>query len=272
MSIDPSFRLREVLLTLPGATIAVSGGVDSMTLSSFAHSILGAGGVAMVHALSPAVPAAATQRVREYAAQEGWHLKEVDAGEFSDPRYRANPVDRCFFCKSHLYETLGNLADGVVLSGTNCDDLGDYRPGLKAAANNAVRHPYVDAGMTKDDVRALARRLGLDGLAELPSSPCLSSRVETGIRIEPERLALIDTVETWLQSTLNPKVVRCRIRQAGMVIELDPETLEGLTAQHRRAVIDAAAAHLPATDNLDVSFAAYRQGSAFVGADLTPAA
>ncbi len=271
MPSDSFRKLREVLLSLRSGTIAVSGGVDSMTLSSFAHSVLGRKHVRMVHALSPAVPTAATARVRKLATREGWQLTEADADEFSDPRYRANPVNRCFFCKSNLYETLNELAEGIVMSGTNRDDLGDYRPGLQAAANNGVRHPYVEAGMTKADVRHLARELGLDDLAELPASPCLSSRVETGISIEPERLSLIDEIETWLQATFSPRTVRCRIRNTGMVIELDPETLNRLSDKDRHTVIDGATARMTGTGHLKVSFAAYVRGSAFVGAGLTPA-
>ncbi len=272
MPSDSFRKLREVLLSLRSGTIAVSGGVDSMTLSSFAHSVLGRKHVRMVHALSPAVPTAATARVRKLATREGWQLTEADADEFSDPRYRANPVNRCFFCKSNLYETLDELAEGIVMSGTNRDDLGDYRPGLQAAANNGIRHPYVEAGMTKADVRHLARELGLDDLAELPASPCLSSRVETGISIEPEQLSLIDEIETWLQATFAPRTVRCRIRNTGMVIELDPETLDRLSDNDRQTVIDGATARMTGIGDLKVSFAAYVRGSAFVGAGFTPAA
>jgi len=270
MPSDSFRKLREVLRSLQGGTIAVSGGVDSMTLSSFAHSVLGRKRVRMVHALSPAVPVAATSRIRKLATREGWQLTEVDAGEFSDPRYLTNPVNRCFFCKSNLYETLNKLAEGIVMSGTNCDDLGDYRPGLQAAANNGVHHPYVEASMTKADVRHLARELGLENLAELPASPCLSSRVETGISIEPKHLSLIDEIETWLQATFAPRTVRCRIRNTGMVIELDPETLDRLSDNDRRTVIDGATARMTGADHLKVSFAAYVRGSAFVGAGLTP--
>ena len=269
---DPASRLAEVLAAMPAPAIAVSGGVDSMTLSSFAHRRLGAEGVRMVHALSPAVPAAATARVRDHAARQGWALTEVDAGEFADPRYRANPVDRCFFCKTNLYGTLSRLADGTVLSGTNTDDLGDYRPGLKAAADHAVRHPYVEAGMAKADVRTLARDLGLADLAELPASPCLSSRVETGIRIEAPQLALIDAIESQLQRSLSPDVVRCRLRAGGLVIELDPETMDGLSDADRRAIAADVQARQASPAPLEVRFEAYRRGSAFVGAKITPAA
>ena len=125
------------------AAVAVSGGVDSMTLSSFSHRLGVGNKVRMIHAVSPAVPAAATARVRALAKEENWRLDVIDAGEFSDERYRTNPVNRCFYCKTNLYQSLAAMTGGMVLSGANMDDLGDYRPGLQAAANNGVRHPYV---------------------------------------------------------------------------------------------------------------------------------
>lgn len=265
-------KLAEVIRDCDGAAIAVSGGVDSMTLASFAQRVLGAGRVRMVHALSPAVPAGATQRVRARSAAEGWRLHVVDAGEFADERYRANPVNRCYFCKSNLYMTLGSLAEGVVLSGTNTDDLSDYRPGLEAARENGVRHPYVEAGFAKIHVRALARRLGLGDLAELPASPCLSSRVETGVRIEPRILRLVDHVESWLREAATPGTVRCRVRRAGVVIELDASTLNRLGAAGRAALISDARRRFTELGGLSVKLAAYKQGSAFVGAPGTSGA
>jgi uncharacterized protein len=262
-------RLRDVLCGYATVTIAVSGGVDSMTLASFAQRVLGANRVRMVHGVSPAVPPAATDRVRAQAEAEGWRLDVVDAGEFADERYRANPVNRCFFCKSNLYETLGRMSEGVVLSGANTDDLGDYRPGLEAAAANGVRHPYVEAGFAKADVRALARRLGLPKLAVLPASPCLSSRVETGIRIEPDTLRLIDRIEIWLRQVLAAETVRCRVRRAGIVIELDPPTLGRLDDAGRAALIAEARRRVPALGDAPVQLTAYQRGSAFVGAGRT---
>ena len=123
---------------------------------------------------------AAAEAARRAAAQPAPSLPSsgdiVDAGEFADPQYRANPVNRCFFCKANLYRTLGAMSDGIVASGTNCDDLSDYRPGLEAARLHNVRHPYVEAGIAKADVRTLAGELGLPEFAALPASPCLSSR------------------------------------------------------------------------------------------------
>src|ERR1700736_1523991 len=153
------------LLTQMGdVAVAVSGGVDSMTLAALTHDILGTRGV-MYHAVSPAVPARATARVREQADQRGWRLELFDAGEFADPRYRANPSNRCFFCKTNLYGAVRARTEHQIVSGTNIDDLGEFRPGLEAARDYAVRHPYVEAGLDKRAVRRLAARPGPGGRA-----------------------------------------------------------------------------------------------------------
>ena len=188
--------LEAMLERIDRAAVAVSGGVDSMTLAFVAHRVLGDAST-MLHAISPAVPADATERVGRYARREGWQLERIDAGELHDARYVANPVNRCYFCKTNLYATIASFAgDGAtILSGTNTDDLGDFRPGLAAAAEHSVRHPYVECGIDKPAVRAIAARLGLDDLAELPAAPCLSSRVETGIAIDPRVLKAIDACE-----------------------------------------------------------------------------
>jgi uncharacterized protein len=254
---DALERLRAVLRGLASADIAVSGGVDSLTLATAAHDVLGAA-ARMHHAVSPAVPPEATARTRALAAARGWALNVFDAGEFADPRYRANPSDRCFFCKTNLYGALAAHAGGTVLSGTNTDDLGDYRPGLQAAADHGVRHPFVEAGIDKATVRRIAAALGLGDVAELPASPCLSSRIETGIRVEPDLLALVHRAERMVADALSPRTVRCRVRAGGIVIELDAATL-GRT--HDTAALTG---DLEKMFGGHVRFAAYRTGSAFL--------
>ncbi|MCS0494436.1 adenine nucleotide alpha hydrolase [Ancylobacter sp. MQZ15Z-1] len=241
-------------------TVAVSGGVDSMTLAALAQAHRPAGATRMVHALSPAVPAAATARVRARAARDGWRLEVVGAGEFEDPRYRANPVDRCYYCKTHLYDRIRErVPEGAIASGANLDDLGDYRPGLTAAAERGVIHPFIEAGIGKEHIRLLARRHGLDEVAERPAEPCLSSRVETGIAISADDLAFIEQAEASLAAALPANAtLRCRMTARGVMVELGE------------------AAHMPAVDivrrlcgEAGRAFAGvrpYRRGSAFLGA------
>ena len=215
--------------------MAVSGGVDSLTLARAAALALGPK-ASMYHAISPAVPPAATTRTRALAESFGWTLDVLDAGEFADPDYRANPVNRCYFCKFNLYSAIATRTNHQIVSGTNIDDLGEYRPGLKAAAGHNVRHPFVEAGIGKALVRHLSSALGLGNISNLPAAPCLASRIETGIVIDPGTLALIDEIEIWLRDTINPGTVRCRVRKAGLVIEVDANTLTALDANTRASL------------------------------------
>ncbi|MGI9502615.1 MAG: adenine nucleotide alpha hydrolase [Geminicoccaceae bacterium] len=257
-------KLAAIFESCRPAAVAVSGGVDSMTLAFLAHRHLG-DAVTMFHTLSPAVPPLATERVEAYGKKEGWQLQVLDAGEFADENYLANPANRCFFCKSNLYGSLAKATGAQLLSGTNLDDLGDWRPGLKAASNNDVRHPFVEAEIDKAKVRALARNHGLTDLADLPAAPCLSSRVETGIRIDAEMLRFIDGTEAMLRERLSPDTVRCRVRQDGVVIELDRAALEGVTENRRGEIEQDIRENLPANAaGLPISFQAYRRGSAFL--------
>jgi len=258
-------RLARVLDSIGPVAVAVSGGVDSMTLAAFAHR-RAPGAAEMVHAASPAVPAAATARVRARARAEGWALSVVEAGEFADPAYLANPHDRCFHCKTNLYRTIGALTARTVVSGANLDDLADYRPGLAAAARHGVRHPYVEANIDKACVRALAAGLGLDEVADLPAAPCLSSRVETGIAIDADMLRLIDAAERFVRRRVRPDTVRCRLRGSGVVIELDEPALARLEGGAAASLAEAVAAMFArAGARRAVRVAPYVRGSAFVG-------
>lgn len=219
----------------------------------------------MFHAISPAVPEAATERVRTMAATHGWRLRIVEANEFDDVDYLANPVDRCFYCKRDLYGAIRELTSSTILSGTNLDDLADYRPGLKAAEKHGVRHPFVEAEITKDDVRALASHLGLGDVADLPAAPCLSSRVETGLVIRADWLRVIELVESDISAEFKPRTVRCRVRAAHVALELDPQTIRAMPIAVRERVCAAAAARWRGIGvDLPVSIDAYRMGSAFL--------
>jgi len=258
----------EALLAAIGAMreigVALSGGVDSLTLAAASHAVLGSRAT-MYHARSPAVPFDATARVEAMASARGWRLEVFDAGEFGRAEYLANPLDRCFYCKTSLYGSIRARTAAQLVSGTNLDDLGEYRPGLRAASEHAVRHPFVEVGATKEMVRAMARALGLGMLAELPAAPCLASRIETGIAIDAATLSLVHASERLIGAALAARTVRCRVRASGVVLELDAATLDGIDAQRRDELArEVSGLFAGAGRARPVSFAPYRNGSAFL--------
>jgi uncharacterized protein len=152
-----------------------------------------------------------------------------------------------------------------LVSGTNLDDLGEYRPGLRAAAEHEVRHPYVEIGAGKETVRAMARALGLGSVAELPAAPCLASRIETGIGIDAATLSLVHASERLVGAAVSARTVRCRVRAAGVVLELDAASLDALGPQRRTELAgEVGAIFAGAGFARTVSFAPYRNGSAFL--------
>lgn len=265
---DALQTLTEKLVAYSPLAIAVSGGVDSMTLATVANNSL-KNDVIMVHAISSAVPVEATERVQRYAQQQDWKLELVDAGEMSDERYKQNPVNRCYFCKSNLYARIRDVWPGLVASGANVDDLGDYRPGLLAAKEKNVVHPLIDAGIDKLMVRAIAKRLALTDIAQLPAQPCLSSRVETGITINPDDLLFIHKVEKFLTREFGPGDLRCRITAEGVRVEVPRH----LKQQHASwSEFYAALASLIESNGRELAqIADYQRGSAFLGSADQPA-
>jgi len=199
-------RQREKLLGVfapwPGVAVAFSGGVDSSVVAKAAQLALGNKAIA-VTADSASVPRSEIADAKRLAAIIGIRHEIVRTAEFENPDYLKNAGDRCYFCKSELYtrieQLLPSLGVPVMLSGANLDDLGDYRPGLTAAAEHAVRHPLQEAGFTKADVRALAKYWDLP-VWDKPASPCLSSRLAPGLAVTPERTARVEAAEAYLKS------------------------------------------------------------------------
>lgn len=255
---EPLDRLIEVLDSIGDIAVAVSGGVDSMTLAHVAHARSTAT-AEMFHAVSPAVPEHATARVREHAARHGWTLHVVGAGEFEDPDYLKNPVNRCYFCKTNLYARLRAATDATLCSGTNTDDLGDFRPGLRAADEKSVRHPFVEAGIDKDGIRTIAAGFGLDDIADLPAQPCLASRVETGLPILADQLTLIDRIERQVAERIGPGDIRARMTHDGVRLEVPEADLASANA-----LADNIGAQVAAAGHRFAGIAPYRRGSAFL--------
>lgn len=183
--------------------VGFSGGVDSAYLACVAVEALGPDRVLAVIGRSASYPAAQWATARRVAERFGVPVLEVDTDEMSDPRYAANPSNRCYFCKSELWTRLVPVAAqrgiATVVDGTNADDTGDYRPGAKAAAEHAVQSPLAIVGMTKDDIRERSRVRDIPTWAQ-PSSPCLASRLPYGTSVTPERLRQVELAESALRA------------------------------------------------------------------------
>lgn len=189
--------LKANIAALQRVIVAFSGGVDSSLVAYVAAEALGGDALAVTSG-SSSLKRSDLALAGELATQWGMRHRVIVTDELTKPEYLANPVDRCFHCKTSLYEDLSRIAvaEGFdhVLNGTNTDDLGDHRPGLKAAADHGVISPLVDAGFDKADIRALAAHLGLEN-AEKPQAACLSSRFPYGTHITEARLRQVEAAE-----------------------------------------------------------------------------
>lgn len=233
--------LRETLRGFGRVVVAFSGGIDSSVLLRVAVDELGPGAVRAVLAIGPSLPARDLDDARELAARIGVPLETVETKEFEDERYLRNAEDRCYWCRSALGEALAPIAaagGGTLVYGPVADDLDEDRPGMKAAAERGFRAPLLEAGLSKDDVRAIARRLGLPTW-DKPASACLASRIPTGTPISIGALARVDRAERAV-SALGFRVVRVRDHGEIARLEVGAAELDRLLEPSVRAAVAAA--------------------------------
>lgn len=267
MTESPLHKLESLLRERSGTLyIALSGGIDSITLMTVAARVRKEPTIA-VHAISEAVPEEATVRCRELAAERHWTLKILNAGEFDDQRYIENPVNRCYYCKTNLFARITdhiNTTSATIATGTNQDDLGDYRPGLIAASENSVWQPFAEVGIDKNTIREIARTENLGELSDLPAQPCLSSRVETGIAINGADLLFVHRIERKLAEEIGLGDIRCRITAEGVVAQL-PADAAAFSDQRQHAQLEALLKDLCQSNSRQFNrIEPYRMGSAFL--------
>ena len=236
-------RLREIFRELESVIVAYSGGVDSSYVAYVANAELGPRAVCIT-GQSASLPAFQSAEIDRVVEQFGFQHEVIRTDELENPNYRANNSDRCFFCKDELYTKLESVARGrgieTIVDGSTVDDLGDYRPGRRAAAQHAVRSPLIEVGLSKSEVRELSRRATLPTW-DKPASPCLSSRIAYGTTVTIERLSKVDRGEEILREfgfrefrvRHHDQLVRLEISQSEMDRILRQDVFKELAARFR---------------------------------------
>ena len=260
---SPIHRLREQVRDYPAALLGYSGGVDSALVAVVLRQELGKDRMVAAIGRSASYPEAQWRTAREIAATFDIPLLEIATHELEDANYRANPTNRCFFCKNELWFRLGAVARErgipVVCDGTNADDLGgrEHRPGHAAGLRAGVRSPLADAGLSKAAVREAARTLGLP-IWDAPAAPCLSSRVRYGLQITPQRLQQVEQAEAYLRALGVAGDLRVRHLGAAARVEVDPGWIPWVADRW-----PTVAAHLTALGFQEVALdpQGYRRGS-----------
>lgn len=225
-------RLQEILRECGSVVVGYSGGVDSVLLAKVATDTLGAERVLAVTGKSDTLASWMEDTAREVAERFGIRWLEVPTDEMADPRYAANPTNRCYFCKSELWSRLDGVARDygmrTVLDGSSADDVGDHRPGAVAASERGVRSPLLEAGLTKSEIRAWSRELGLPTWDQ-PAAPCLASRIPYGLAVTPERLREVEAAELALRE-LGFREFRVRHHGSLARLEVHPSELPRVAA------------------------------------------
>lgn len=253
-------RLIELLRDCGSIVVGYSGGVDSVLLARVAVDVLGPERVLAVTGKSDSLASWMEDTAAEVAARHGIPWLEVETREMEDPRYAANPTNRCYYCKTELWSRLVEVARArglrVVADGSNADDVGDHRPGSRAGAEHGVRSPLLEAGLTKAEIRAWSRELGLPTWDQ-PAAPCLASRLPYGLAVTPERLAEVERAELALRA-LGLRDFRVRHHGDTARLEVHPAELPRALSQHARVLRAVADAGFPRVV-LDVE--GYRRGA-----------
>ena len=252
--------------------LGFSGGVDSAYLACVAIEAVGAARFLAVIGRSASYPAEQWQTAREVASRAGIVVLEVDTHEMDDPRYVANPTNRCYFCKSELWNVLARVRAerglATIIDGTNADDLSDHRPGKRAATEQGIRSPLAELGFTKSDIRDLSRARGIPTWSQ-PSSPCLSSRLPYGTPVTVTRLSAVERAERALRALGVSGNLRVRHHGDIARVEMDVAELDRWSAAESSAQLsDAVRAAGFAT--VDIDPRGFRSGSLNVLAGVVP--
>ena len=235
MSTSKLTRLKQLLTEMESVLVAFSGGIDSALVFKVAHETLGDKALAIT-AISPTFPAIELEVARRVGVEIGGRHLMIDTDQLARPDFTRNDAARCYYCKTDLYQALGPLREehGIrtIVDGTNLDDLDDDRPGVIAARERGVRSPLVEAALSKQEVRALAKALGLS-IWDKPAAACLSSRIPRGVTITREKLSRVERAEAVL---FHEGFKQVRVRDQGEIarVEVDPAEFTKMLEPDRR--------------------------------------